>query len=290
MMTLNNDKLKIAIPNKGRLAENSMEILKTIGLDFEVYERQLYSPVENFNIEILYIRASNIPEYVQDGIADLGITGLDLVKEKKAQVEILEKLHFGNAEVIIAVPKNSNINNVNQLTNKKIATSYPEITKNYLKNQKIFADIIEIDGAVEITPALGLADVIIDLTSTGSTLKVNNLKIIERILETEAVLIANLNTLAKRKQEINNLKLRFESVMTAKRKRYIMMNAPQELLPKIKQVAPGLASPTIMQLAKPGMIAIHSVVDKKDIWKTIEKLKKIGATGILVLPIEKMVF
>ncbi|MBU4331969.1 ATP phosphoribosyltransferase [Patescibacteria group bacterium] len=288
-MSLKNNKLKIAIPNKGRLSDASIEILKTIGLDFEVHERQLYSSAENLNIEILYIRAGNIPEYVQDGIADLGITGLDLVKERQSQVQILEKLHFGNGKIIIAVPEKSAIENPKQLENKKIATSYPAIAKKYLENQGINADIIEIEGALEITPALGLSDAIVDLTSTGSTLKMNNLKTIKEIMATEAVLIGNSQSLDQKKQEINNIVLRFESVMTAQRKRYIMMNAPKELLPAIKKVAPGLASPTIMDLAKPGMIAVHSVVDRKNIWETVEKLKKIGASDILVIPIEKMV-
>lgn len=288
-MPLKNNKLKIAIPNKGRLSDDSLEILKTIGLDFEVHERQLYSPVENFNIQILYIRATNIPEYVQDGIAHLGITGLDLVKEKNADVQILEKLHFGIGEIVLALPETSAIENIEQLKDKKIATSYPLIAKQYFQEKDIDIEIIEIDGAVEITPALGLADAIVDLTSTGSTLKMNNLKVLATIFTSEAVLIGNKDAIITRKAEIDNLLLRFESVMTAKRKRYIMMNAPKEILEDIKKVAPGLASPTIMELAKPGMIAIHSVVDKKDIWETIEKLKKIGATGILVLPIEKMV-
>lgn len=288
-MPLKNNKLKIAIPNKGRLSDDSLEILKTIGLDFEVHERQLYSPVENFALQILYIRATNIPEYVQDGIAHLGITGLDLVQEKNATVEILEKLHFGAGEIVLALPETSSVKNIEQLKNKRVATPYPSIAKRYFKEKNINAEIIEIDGAVEITPALGLADAIVDLTSTGSTLKMNNLKVLAKIFTSEAVLIGNKDAIRSRGEEINNLVLRFESVMTAKRKRYIMMNAPEKLLPAIKKVAPGLSSPTIMKLAKPGMIAVHSVVDKKDIWQTVEKLKKIGASGILVLPIEKMV-
>lgn len=290
MNTLNNNgKLKIAVPNKGRLKEPTLEMLRAIGLDFEVTERQLFSRVQNFNLEILFISAGNIPEYVQDGVADLGITGLDLVREKNARVEILEKLGYGKANLTLAVPEGKNIRTIEDLNGKKIATTFVNLTKKFVEENKILAEIIEVDGAVEITPWLGLVDAISDLASSGSTMKLNKLLPLKTLLESEAVLIANTKSLKKENPDVETLCLRFESVITARNKRYIMMNAPEDTLETIKKIAPGLSSPTVMKLSQKGMIAVHSVIEKKEVWDVVEKLKKIGASGILVVPIENMI-
>ena len=234
------------------------------------------------------MRASDIPEYVQDNVVDLGITGLDLIKEKKTNVKILRNLGYGETELIVAVPEKSIIKKITDLTNKNITTSYPVLTAQYLKSKRIKANIIEVDGAVEITPLLGLGDAIVDLVSTGTTLRANKLIPLETILKSETVLLTNKKSLQKNKALINSLLIRIDSVLIAKDKVYIMMNAPENKLEEIKKVAPGLSAPTIMKLTKKNMIAIHSVIEKKDSWRIIEKLKQIGATGILIMPIEKM--
>ncbi len=287
-MNINKNDLKIVIPNKGRLSIKTIELLQTIGLEFETQERSLMSQVKNLPITILYVRASNIPEYVQDGIADLGVTGLDLAKEQAANIVILKKLGYGNADLVVAVPEKSNIKKVSDLKNKNIVTSYPHLTKKYLQSKKIKSNVIEVDGAVEITPFLGLADAITDLTSTGTTLKTNKLIPLDTILKSEAILITNNKSQQEKGSEIDSILTRLDAAITAQKKVYIMMNAPEEKLEEIKKITPGLSSPTIMKLAKEGMVAIHSVIDKNGSWEVVEKLKKIGASGILIMPINKM--
>ena len=287
-MNIDNKQLKIAIPNKGRLIEETLKLMQVIGLEFDTQDRNLISSVKNAPINIIYVRASDIPEYVQDNVVDLGITGLDLIKEKKTNVKILRNLGYGETELIVAVPEKSIIKKITDLKNKNITTSYPVLTAQYLKSKRIKANIIEVDGAVEITPLLGLGDAIVDLVSTGTTLRANKLIPLETILKSETVLLTNKKSLQKNKTLINSLLIRIDSVLIAKDKVYIMMNAPENKLEEIKKVAPGLSAPTIMKLTKKNMIAIHSVIEKKDSWRIIEKLKQIGATGILIMPIEKM--
>jgi len=284
-----NPKLKIVVPNKGRLYESSISVLKNIGLDFEIDERKLSSSVSNFDIEIIYASASNIPEYVQDGIVDMGITGLDLVHEKLAKVTVVEKLHYGKTKLTIAVPEESHFKTINDLAGKRIATCFPNLTKKYFQQKGIKAEIVEVDGAVEITPVLGLVDAISDLSSSGSSLRINKLRAVDVILDSEAVLIENKNLSLEKQKKIEIIKIRIQSVLNAQRKKYIMLNAHEDILEKIKQVAPGLSSPTIMRLSQPGMIAVHSVIDASDTWRIVEDLKKIGASGILIIPLEKMV-
>jgi len=284
-----NPKLKIVVPNKGRLYESSISILKNIGLDFEIDDRKLSSSVSNFDIEIIYASASNIPEYVQDGIVDMGITGLDLVNEKSAKVIIVEKLHYGKTRLTIAVPEESHFKTINDLEDKRIATCFPNLTKKYFNQKGIRAEIVEVDGAVEITPVLGLVDAISDLSSSGSSLRINKLRAVDIVLDSEAVLIENKNLSLEKQKKIEVLKIRIQSVLNAQRKKYIMLNAHENILEKIKMVAPGLSSPTIMRLSESGMIAVHSVIDASDTWRIVEELKKIGASGILIIPLEKMV-
>ena len=286
-----NNNLKIAIPNKGRLLEPSLKLLEDTGLIFQKNDRSLISPCQNFDLDIVYIRAGDIPEYVQDNVVDLGITGSDLILEKGVKVEKLINLGFGKSTLVVAVPYNNKIKKLSDLKNKKIATTYISTAKEFLKKNSIKAEIIEIEGATEITTRLSLSDAIIDVVSSGTTLRMNNLKKLVDILDSEAVLIGNKKHIAPIKRDrMGKLVTIIDSVVNARNKRYIMMNVPEEKLEKIKKVAPGLSSPTVMKLVKKGMIAVHSVVNEKDVWEIINKLKKIGATGILVMPIEKITF
>ena len=283
------DKLRIVIPNKGRMYEPSVSLLRNVGLEFEIDDRKLTSLVTNFDIEIMYASVANIPEFVQDGVADLGITGYDRVCEGQKSVDIIEKLHFGYTDLVIASPEESEIKSIKDLEGLKIATSFVNTTSKFLKENNISAEIIPMDGAVEVAPQIGLSDAIADLSSSGASLRMNNLRKIETIIESEAVLIANKDSAKQSSEEVEMLKIRFESVLTAQKKKYILLNAPEALLPQIKEIAPGLASPTIMKLSQEGMIAVHSVINSSETWMVIEKLKKIGATGILIMPIEKMI-
>jgi len=287
------NKLKFAIPNKGRLSTPTLELFELIGFKIDNGHKRLLSvDVVKSDLKIFHINAADIPEYVQDGIVDLGITGYDLVKEKGAKIKILKELDYGEGKLIIAVPNNSKIKKIKDLRNKKVATPYPNLARNFFRNHKINVDIIEMKGAIENAPSLGLSEAVIDLSSTGETLAINNLKEIKNILETTAILIANHNSLKSKAKSscIKTLLLRIESVTTAKKECYIMMNAPENILEKIKKIAPGLSAPSVIKLSKPGMIAVHSVIPRRETWKIIEELKKIGASGILIIPLERLVF
>ncbi|MBI4447273.1 MAG: ATP phosphoribosyltransferase [Acidobacteria bacterium] len=290
-MRLNGDNLKMAVQRQGRLAEPSIGLLKSVGLDFDYYEGRLFAHCRNFPLDILFLRDDDIPEYVQDGVTDLGIVGLNITEEKGAQVAQLDCLDFGSCSLSIAVPGRGSIRTVFDLQGKRIATSYPRILSRFLSEKKIEARVIEISGSVEITPSLDVADAICDLVSTGSTLRLNDLEPIEVILKSEAVLIAHPQSLADpRKQElVERLRIRFQGNIKARKTKYIMMNAPQSALERIQQILPGMKSPTIVPLAETGMIAIHSAVPEEFFWDVIENLKKAGASDILVVPIEKMV-
>ena len=290
-MKLEGENLKITVQKTGRLAEPSRQMLQSIGLDFESDEGRLFSPCLNFPLDILFLRDDDIPEYVQDGITDLGIVGLNVVQEKAAQVVQLDALGFGICTLSIAVPKNSSFQSVYDLKNKRIATSHPRILESFLERKKVKARIIEISGSVEITPSLGVADSICDLVSTGSTLRINELRPIEIVLKSEAFLIANARSLQDRtRQELTErLRVRFQAHLRARRTKYVMMNAPKGALEEIKRILPGMRSPTVVPLAERDMLAIHSAVPEELFWDVIEKLRKAGASDILVVPIEKMV-
>ena len=290
-MKLNSENLKIALQRKGRLAEPSKRILKSIGLDFEYYEGRLFSHCQNFPLDILFLRDDDIPEYVQDGVTDLGIVGLNVVQEKESEVAQLDFLGFGTCKLSIAVPRRSSLGSLYDLKDKRIATSHIRILKRFLKEKKISARVIEISGSVEITPSLDVADAICDLVSTGSTLRMNDLEPIEVVLKSEAILIANPLSLkdAKKCQLIDRLRTRFQGNIRARQTKYVMMNAPEKSLKKIREILPGMRSPTVVPLAEEGMVAIHSAVPEELFWDVIEQLKKTGATDILVVPIEKMV-
>ncbi len=290
-MKLNSENLKIALQRKGRLAEPSKRILKSSGLDFEYYEGRLFSHCQNFPLDILFLRDDDIPEYVQDGVTDLGIVGLNVVQEKESKVAQLDFLGFGTCKLSIAVPRRSSLGSLYDLKDKRIATSHTRILKRFLKEKKISARVIDISGSVEITPSLDVADAIWDLVSTGSTLRMNDLEPIEVVLKSEAVLIANPLSLkdAKKRQLMDRLRTRFQGIIRARLTKYVMMNAPEKSLKEIREILPGMRSPTVVPLAEEGMVAVHSAVPEEFFWDVIEQLKKAGATDILVVPVEKMV-
>ncbi len=291
MADLNNNNLKLAIQKEGRLTEETLSFLRKSGLEFESVKPRLFSTCRNFPLEILYVRDDDIPDYVATGTVDLGVVGQNILYEERPQVKKLLNLRFGYCSLIIAVPKESNARNINDLNGKIIATTYPESVKNFFKKNAISVEVVRIKGSVELTPVLGVAQAIADLMSTGSTLALNDLRMIEKIYDSEAVLITNdkITKETEKKKLLDKLLTRFGGVLSAKNYKYVMMNAPEEILPKIKKSILELKSPTISPLVTNGWISIQTVIKEDIFWETIEKLKKAGAQGIIVLPIEKMI-
>lgn len=281
--------LRIAIQSKGRLNEDSMKLLAEAGIKVGTSKRTLLTAAKNFPIEILFLRDDDIPETVADGVADIGIVGLNELKEKNANVNIVRPLGFGGCRLSLAIPKEITYDNPSWFNNKKIATSYPHILQNYLQEQNIQAEIHVITGSVEISPNIGLADAIFDIVSSGSTLISNNLKEVERILESEAVMIATPGLSDEKQDLLNELLFRIEAVKSAEDKKYVLMNAPKDKVNDIVKVLPGIKSPTIMPLAESDWCSIHTVLDETRFWEIIGQIKANGAQGILVLPIEKMI-
>lgn len=291
MKKLKNGNLKLAVQKNGRLTQETLDFLRASGLEFESYKQGLFSLCRNFPLEILFVRDDDIPDYVESGVVDMGVVGQNLVYELLPEARKLLNLRFGFCSLCISVPKESSINLLKDLQNKTIATSYPNSTKYFLKQQNIQANVVQISGSVEITPILGIAQAIVDLVSTGSTLALNDLRIVQKIYDSETVLIANSTTIEnkKKKKSLDMLLTRFKGVLSAKNYKYVMMNAPEKILPKINKTIPGLKSPTISPLSTKGWISIQSVIKEDVFWETIEKLKNLGATGILVLPVEKLI-
>ena len=281
--------IKIAIQKSGRLNEESLKLIKDCGVNFEVHRDQLKVISKNYPIEIYFFRNGDIPKYLNDGVVDLAIIGENTLNEKGYQLNIIEKLGFSKCRVSIAVPKDFEYKSVNDLNNIRIATSYPNTLKNFFKNEGIKSDIHIINGSVEISPSIGLADAICDIVSSGSTLFENNLVEVVTLFESQAVLVQSNNVKKDLCSEINNLVFRIRSVLMAKKFKYILMNAPNKSINKISQILPVLKSPTVLPLAKDGWSSIHSVIDYEDFWNIIDMLKKEGAEDILVCPIEKMV-
>ncbi|KYC45045.1 MAG: ATP phosphoribosyltransferase [Candidatus Methanofastidiosum methylothiophilum] len=283
--------LKIAIPKKGRLSNPCLDILKRSGYEFEDSGRKLFSRIEEKNIEAVFVRTQDIPEYVQDQVVDIGITGLDILMERGAEVEILQKMGFGKCTLTIAAPKNSPINSIEDIKNgMKIVTEFPNITDTFFKDKGIKLKVIEVSGSTEIAPYLGVSDLISDIVSTGTTLVMNNLKPISKIMESEAVLIANRDSIAKKREEIELLSASIRSVLDAQGKKYIMVNLPTKSLAEFEKEFHGLGGPTIMHvISKESLVAAHFVIDEKQVSETIQKLKRIGGTGILITPIERLV-
>ncbi len=281
--------LKIAVQKSGRLYEGSMKLLKECGIEVSNGNNQLRVQAANFPIEVFFLRDDDIPEYVQDAVADIGFVGENVVREANKETDTVEKLGFGKCHLSIAVPKNGMLQSVADLNGKKIATSYPNILSGFLKEKNITASIHEISGSVEIAPKIGLADAICDLVSSGSTLFTNELKEIETILSSESVLISNKNLTAEKRIILESLLFRIRSVKKARNNKYVLLNAPNDKLETICNLLPGMRSPTILPLAESGWSSVHSVINESDFWNVIEKLKANGAQGILIIPIEKMI-
>jgi len=283
--------VRIAIPNKGRLCEPTIELLERAGIRVvDTNGRRLYGKTNYESISILFARAQDIPRYVESGAADAGITGLDMIKEKNADVEVVTKLNMGQCKVVLAVPEKSRIRTLNQLKGSKIATALVNVTKQYLEDKGIKAQVVELSGAVELAPYLGIADGIIDQLSTGTSLAVNNLRIVDTLFESTACFIANKSSLASMRQEIEEVKFSFEGLITAEEKRYVMANVTSdETLKKVVAVMPAMESPTVLKLAKDGEYAVHSVVDEKDLMSTVRKLKNAGAKDILVFGMGRVI-
>ena len=281
--------LKIAIQKSGRLYEDSVKLLKECGIELNNGNKQLKAVANNFPLEIYFLRDDDIPQYVYDGVADIGIVGENVLLEKNKEIDLVYRLGFGKCRLSIAVPKSTQYKSIADLQGLKIATTYSTILQKYLDANKSNAEIHEISGSVEIAPGIGLADAICDLVSSGSTLFTNGLKEVEVILKSEAVLTANKNLSAENKLLLEKLLMRITAVKSAKNNKYIILNAPNNQLKNISAILPGMKSPTVTPLAEEGWSSVQSVVNENDFWEVIEKLKQCEAQGILVLPIEKMI-
>lgn len=283
--------LRIAIQKSGRLTDKTITLLEGIGLKFDDYKRSLLVKCRNFDVELLLIRDDDIPEYVQDGVCDLGFVGANTVAEDQANVTILRGLDYGVCRLSLAAPKNGPIKKTEDFAGKKIATSYPVLTRNYFEEKGVTdVSIVTLSGSVEIAPRLQIADAISDLVSTGGTLKANGLVELDKIFDSETQLIQTNKPLSEGKQQlIEKMLQRIEGHKTAAESRYIMMNAPESAVPKIKDLLPSMKSPTVMPLADNGMVAVHTVIPIDTFWDVMEKLKTAGATDIVMLPIESMI-
>jgi ATP phosphoribosyltransferase len=280
--------LRIAIQKSGRLQEGSLELLKESGLSFS-NGHQLKTMARNFPVEILFLRDDDIPQYVEDKVADIGIVGENIFAEKQKKNQLVKRLDFAKCRLSIAIPRADVYTDIQFLQGKNIATSYPNIVKNFLAAKKVKAGIHEISGSVEIAPGIGLADAICDIVSTGSTLLSNGLKEVEVVMQSEAVIIANPELDSEKQKILDKLLFRIEAVKKAKNNKYILLNCPDTAIEKITSVIPGMKSPTIIPLKREGWSSLHSVVDENDFWEKIDQLKSLGAEGILVVPIEKMI-
>jgi ATP phosphoribosyltransferase len=284
------NKIKIAIQTKGRLNEDSMSLINEAGIGLSIGKRKLVSSAKNFPMDALFLRDDDIPQTVADGVADIGVVGENEMLEKQENVVIVKRLGFSKCRLSLAIPKSLEYTGVEFFRGKKIATSYPVILKKFLNEKNIDAEIHVITGSGEIAPGIGLADAIFDIVRSGSTLVSNRLKEVEVVIQSEAVLIASPNLSAEKQEILDELIFRIESVQRAKGKKYILLNAPNEKVDEIIELLPGIKSPTLVPLAKKGWSSMHSVISEDDFWEIIGKLKKAGAEGILVVPIEKMIF
>lgn len=281
--------LRIAIQKSGRLYEDSVQLLKECGIELRNVKDRLRTVSENFPIEVFFLRDDDIPEYVEDGVADIGIVGQNVLAEKNRTVQTVEGLGFGKCRLSIAVPKTTVYDGIASLEGKRIATSYPNLVRAFLAKNNVNASIHEISGSVEIAPGIGLSDVIVDLVSSGGTLFMNGLKEAQIILESQAVLVSRNNLDEQKLAILDKLLFRIRAVKKAKKSKYVLMNAPNDQLENIISLLPGMRSPTVLPLAKEGWSSVHSVLSEDKFWEIIEKLKAAGAEGILVVPIEKMI-
>lgn len=283
------NRLKIAIQKKGRLSENSHKLLQECGIKFSNGTDVLKTSASNFPVDILFLRDDDIPQYVEQQVADIGILGENIVFEKNMDVEILEQLGFAQCRLSLAIPKEESYTGPAWFMNKKVATSYPRLLNNYLAENNLTASIEEISGSVEIAPGIGLAEAVCDIVSSGSTLMTNGLKEVEVLLKSQAVIIASRNLDQDKKTILEKLLFRIRSVRNARENKYILLNAPLEALHEICKILPGMKSPTILPLEEKGWCSIHSVVKEDEFWERIDQLRNAGAQGILVIPIEKMI-
>lgn len=284
------EKIKLAIQKSGRLSEKSLALIDECDISFPNSPGRLISTAYDFPIDILFLRDDDIPGYVEDGVADIGIVGENVLEESGKQVDIITKLGFGRCRLSIAIPRSASYNGLSDLEGKAIATSYPKLLGNYLSKKGVTADIHEISGSVEIAPGIGLADGICDIVSTGSTLLSNGLKEVEQIFNSEAVLVSHKGLSETKREILDKLMFRLTSVRKAKKNKYILLNAPDESLEEIISLLPGISSPTVQPLAKQGWSSVHSVITEKDFWEKIEQIKAAGAEGILIMPIEKLIY
>ncbi|WP_339738049.1 ATP phosphoribosyltransferase [uncultured Sunxiuqinia sp.] len=282
--------LRIAIQTKGRLNEDSMQLMEEAGIKINLGKRKLLAAAKNFPLEVLFLRDDDIPQAVADQVADIGIVGENEMLEKKEQVKIIKRLGFSKCRLSLAIPKSEDYPGIEWFNGKKIATSYPVILKDFLDKNNVTADIHVISGSVEIAPGIGLADAIFDIVSSGSTLVSNRLKEVEVALHSEAVLVAPENLSPEKQAIVDEMIFRMESVERAKGKKYILLNSPNDKIQEISAILPGMKSPTVTPLAEEGWSSLHSVIAENDFWEIIGKLKAAGAQGILVVPIEKMIF
>jgi ATP phosphoribosyltransferase len=281
--------LRLAVQKSGRLNEDSLKLLKDCGISIDNRKDQLKVAARNFPIEVFFLRNGDIPQYLRDGVVDLAILGENLLEEKGKDLKVVEQLGFSKCRVSIAVPKGSKFDGIEDLEGKRIATSYPNTVQNFLQQHKINAELHIINGSVEIAPNIGLSDAICDIVSSGSTLFKNNLKEVVEIARSQAVLVKGIKLTAEQNEWVEKLRFRVQSVLRAKQSKYILLNAPNEKIDAISSILPVLKSPTVLPLAQEGWSSIHSVINAGDFWNVIDELKALGAEGILVCPIEKMV-
>jgi len=282
-------KIRIAIQKSGRLNEESLQILKNCGVTIDNGKDQLKASARNFPMEVFYLRNGDIPQYLRDGVVDIAIIGENVLIEKGGDIDIVEKLGFSRCRVSLAVPKAIKYNSVNDFQGKRIATSYPNTVREYLRKKGVEAELHIINGSVEIAPNIGLADAICDIVSSGSTLFKNNLKEVEVMLKSEAVLAVSKKITAEKRAILTKLQFRIKSVLQARQSKYVLLNAPNDSLDDILRLLPGMRSPTVLPLAEVGWSSVHTVINKDKFWEVIDELKQAGAEGILVCPIEKMV-
>ncbi|MCL7972118.1 MAG: ATP phosphoribosyltransferase [marine benthic group bacterium] len=290
MVKRNGDSLRIAVQSNGRLTSYSLDLLRGIGLEFEDHERRLFARCRNFDVELLFLRDDDIPEYVADGVADLGIVGLNVIREQEADLEEMVQLGFGFCTLTLAVPNASPAMRPEDLAGSRIATTHPRSLARFLASRDIGADIVELHGGAEIAPALDVADAICDLVSTGTTLRMHDLRRIGDIWDSQAWMVSNvdLKADANRSALVSRLRVRLDGLLTARRLKYVTLNAPAEALPRIREILPGMRSPTVVPLADSGMVAVHAAAQEEVFWEAMERLKEAGATEILVLPVEKV--
>lgn len=283
------ERLRLAVPNKGRLVEPTLALLHDAGLVFEEHDRSLVARVQNLDLDILFVRTNDIIEFVGDGVADLGVTGVDLLAETGSALPVVRELGYGRCRLAAAVPSDSPIQSVDALAGVRVATAHPNTTRRFFAERRIPVEVISISGAVEVAPRLGLAEAIVDLVSTGSTLQMNGLRPVGDVLSSQAILIANPVAQTERADELGAVETMLSAVLAARGRKYLLMNAPATRLEELSGLLPGLESPSVIPLTHQGMIAIHAVVDADAVWSLLPRLKAAGASGILVLPIEKIV-